>query len=365
VYYTNLEKKCSEFARKAEDLYVWLDSASDSLADPVVVNSAPAVQALLDVLEATKKQQLERYPLYEETTNLAEDIASNNIDINLISEFNVKQITAKWKNVLGRIEGRKRELNMEMIKHTRNERLRIDFAKKAKEYVDWVDEKKALMAAEGTLEEKLAIVQKCYEERDIGAAKISLLEELNQLLVDAHITDLSSVTEHTMPTLVLLRDQYVTLLKDKIRLVESQIASKKMSELTPEQLQEFKVTFAHFDCDGDNKLSIHEFRAGCQGLGIDMSDEELKAVADELDVTEGCLYFEQFVQFMVSRTQIRDTFEELLGSFTALAGGKDFMSDDLIKSVFKGHVQEYILAHMHQTPTGRDYGAFASSLFER
>ena len=53
-----------------------------------------------------------------------------------------------------------------------------------------------------------------------------------------------------------------------------------------------------------------------------MSDEELKAVADELDVTEGCLYFEQFVQFMVSRTQIRDTFEELLASFTALAGGK-------------------------------------------
>lgn len=41
-----------------------------------------------------------------------------------------------------------------------------------------------------------------------------------------------------------------------------------MSELTPEQLQEFKVTFAHFDCDGDNKLSIHEFRAGCQGTCV-------------------------------------------------------------------------------------------------
>jgi Ca2+-binding EF-hand superfamily protein len=39
-----------------------------------------------------------------------------------------------------------------------------------------------------------------------------------------------------------------------------------MSELTPEQLQEFKVTFAHFDDDDDNKLSIHEFRAGCRGM---------------------------------------------------------------------------------------------------
>lgn len=39
----------------------------------------------------------------------------------------------------------------------------MDFAKKAKEFVDWVDEKKTLIAADGTLEEKLAVVQKCYE----------------------------------------------------------------------------------------------------------------------------------------------------------------------------------------------------------
>lgn len=58
------------------------------------------------------------------------------------------------------------------------------------------------------------------------------------------------------------------------------------------------------------------------GLGIDMSEDELKTVADELEVTDGCLYFDQFVQFMVSRTQIRDTFEELLASFIALSNGK-------------------------------------------
>jgi Ca2+-binding EF-hand superfamily protein len=49
-----------------------------------------------------------------------------------------------------------------------------------------------------------------------------------------------------------------------------QIAGLKMSELKPEQLQEFKVTFAHFDIDRDNKLSPHEFKAGCSGLGIDL-----------------------------------------------------------------------------------------------
>jgi Ca2+-binding EF-hand superfamily protein len=122
------------------------------------------------------------------------------------------------------------------------------------------------------------------------------------------------------------------------------------------------------------------------GLGIDMSDEELRAVAEELNITDGYLYFDHFVQFMVSRTQIRDTFEEVLSSFITLSGGKvsclvgglcrvvaeahfineqDFMSDDLVKNMFQGHTQEYILENMPKTTNGRDYSTFASSLFER
>lgn len=365
VFYTNLDKNCTDFARKAEGLHVWLETVTESLADPVVVNSAPAVQALLEVLEETKKQQSEKYSSYEELSSLAEEITTNGIDLSVITEYNIKQITQKWKNVAGKIEGKKRELNMEMIKHTRNERLRQDFAKKCKEFSDWIDEQKAAITKDGTLEEKLAAVQQRYEGREAGEKKLSLLEELNQLLVDAHITDLSSVTEHTMGSLVVMHDQYINLLKDKMRMLESQIAAKKMAEITPEQLAEFKASFAHFDIDGDNKLSIHEFRAGCAGLGIDMSEDELKTVADELNLHDAFVYFEHFVQFMVSRTQIRDTFEEVLGSFIALSGGKDFMSEDLIKGTFKEHTQEYICANMPKTANGRDYSTFASSLFER
>jgi len=319
----------------------------------------------LEVLETTKQQQLEKYPAFEELNTLSEDITTNGIDLNNVAEYNIKQITQKWKNVAGRVEARKRELNMEMIKHTRNERLRQDFSKKCKEFSDWIDEQKAAIAKDGSAEEKLAAVQQRFEGREMGEKKLSLLEELNQLLVDAHITDLSSVTEHTMGSLVVMHDQYITLLKDKMRMLESQIAAKKMAEITPEQLQEFKVTFAHFDIDGDNKLSIHEFRAGCAGLGIDMSEDELKTVADELNLTDAFVHFEHFAQFMVSRTQIRDTFEEVLASFITLSGNKDFMSDEVIKTTFREHVQEYILQNMPKTPSGRDYSTFASSLFER
>lgn len=66
-------------------------------------------------------------------------------------------------------------------------------------------------------------------------------------------------------------EQYESDLRSKIELLENKIAALKMSELKPEQLQEFKVTFSHFDVDKDNLLSPVEFRAGCRSLGIDLT----------------------------------------------------------------------------------------------
>lgn len=53
------------------------------------------------VLEAIKKQQLERFPLYEEATALAEEITSSGVDLNLISEFNIKVFTQYTNQVKG------------------------------------------------------------------------------------------------------------------------------------------------------------------------------------------------------------------------------------------------------------------------
>lgn len=76
---------------------MWLETVTESLADPVVVNSAPAVQVLLEVLEQTKKQQTEKYPLYEELTGLSEEITSNGIDLNNIAEYNIKVFRFHFK----------------------------------------------------------------------------------------------------------------------------------------------------------------------------------------------------------------------------------------------------------------------------
>jgi hypothetical protein len=60
---------------------------------------------------------------------------------------------------------------------------------------------------------------------------------------------------------------------------------------------------------------------------------------------------------MVSRTQIRDTHIEVQIAFAELANRKDFMTDDDIRNNFSTnkHIMDYLLAHMPNTGSGRDY----------
>lgn len=41
-----------------------------------------------------------------------------------------------------------------------------------------------------------------------------------------------------------------------------------MSNLTPQQIEEFEATFKHFDKDASNTLNRHEFKAAIGSLGI-------------------------------------------------------------------------------------------------
>ncbi len=55
--------------------------------------------------------------------------------------------------------------------------MRTDFAKKCKEFTDWIDEQKLAISKDGTLEEKLAAVQQVNKRKigQIWPRKIRLL----------------------------------------------------------------------------------------------------------------------------------------------------------------------------------------------
>jgi hypothetical protein len=89
----------------------------------------------------------------------------------------------------------------------------------------WIAAQKSKLEVEGfaslgELQDKLTEVEKKFEEREVGRQKLGVLEELNQLLIDAHITDLSSYTEYTMQVPLLLLSSLKCLPTNQILIVE-------------------------------------------------------------------------------------------------------------------------------------------------
>jgi Ca2+-binding EF-hand superfamily protein len=59
-------------------------------------------------------------------------------------------------------------------------------------------------------------------------------------------------------------------------------------------------------------------------LILSSKDEELLSILEDLDTGDGFIHFEEFIKFMTSRTQIRDTFDEVVSSWKDLSNGKVF-----------------------------------------
>ena len=49
---------------------------------------------------------------------------------------------------------------------------------------------------------------------------------------------------------------------------------------TQDQLAEFKAAFDKFDVNGDNTLSLSEFKEAVKLLGIDLTDDEIQQIVN-------------------------------------------------------------------------------------
>ena len=59
--------------------------------------------------------------------------------------------------------------------------------------------------------------------------------------------------------------------------------------------------FLHFDREGRNSLGNGEFGAALASLGLNYEPEEMEEVFREVCGGKGCVNFEQFIRFMVSK----------------------------------------------------------------
>ncbi|TYZ58319.1 hypothetical protein PybrP1_000017 [[Pythium] brassicae (nom. inval.)] len=162
---------------------------------------------------------------------------------------------------------------------------------------------------------------------EVAAEKIlgPLTEDMEQL--EKINEELDALRVYTNPfttdTIHGLRAQFQSLesaVRDKVKSLEKEVALRALGSLTPEQLNEIREVFDHFDLDKDGVLARDEFIMACKGLGLSLSEDECHDYFDKVDEDENDeISFEEFSNFCAEQLQSGSTKSDVLMAFEILA----------------------------------------------
>jgi calmodulin len=112
-----------------------------------------------------------------------------------------------------------------------------------------------------------------------------------------------------------------------------------VSELTEEQINEFKEAFSLFDKDGDGTITTKELGTAMRSLGQNPTEAELQDMINEVDAKgNGTVYFPEFLSLMAVKMKDTDTEEELIEAFRMFdRSGSGFVSSAQLR-----HVMTYL-----------------------
>lgn len=127
-------------------------------------------------------------------------------------------------------------------------------------------------------------------------------------------------------TLTAQQKAYATATRDN----RFKFIHKSESSIPEEKLAEIEASFRHFDSNKSNTLDINEFKAALSAMSISHKDDgELKKVfaAAHGGSGDGTITLEQYIEFLRSKYEDRDSPDQLLESFKAVADGSGTITD--------------------------------------
>ena len=133
------------------------------------------------------------------------------------------------------------------------------------------------------------------------------LSQLDTQLVEANIED----NEFTIFSVEDLNFELTLLLKGlnkKSAFIENQIIARTVTNVTPEQLEQYSESFRHFDKDGSNSLVRNEFKAALQAEGTALGDAEFEAEFMKVSGGNNEISFEQVKSILILVYWIRPIF---------------------------------------------------------
>jgi len=380
AYHQELDEMRLTFAKRGEALHRWTDEAQETMEEVLVIgNVAEAEDAEGDLATfrdefASKKAELEALAAYKE------EMEAKGVTYNPYARFDIPSL----EEALASCE----EASAERVGRLGGERERLatidtqkkEFAAAADVFIEW------LKAEKITLEENTPVASihpDNAEEIAAGKTKLAYLTEYKEKAPEraAQLTSAQTITDallavgeldnpytkYSMPALKGMVDMLEKLVRDKVNLIEGQLA-RAQATITPEQHAELEAAFKHFDKNKNNSLNQLEFAAAMKSLAFPEDEmaslfskyAEPGATGDD----DATINFEAFVTIVLQQYKDKDTLDGLLAAFDVLANGKETLPPEAISQSLKPEHADYLKGKMTLSDDGGyDYHEFAESVY--
>ena len=102
-------------------------------------------------------------------------------------------------------------------------------------------------------------------------------------------------------------------------MINANLESSIVDNLTDEQIIEFREAFQAFDKDGNGSITTKELGTVMRSLGQNLNEVEIREIIDEVDEDKnGTIDFQEFLSLMARKMKITDKEDELLDAFKTL-----------------------------------------------
>ncbi|XP_053207168.1 alpha-actinin-like isoform X1 [Panonychus citri] len=375
-----------EFAKRAAPFNNWLDGAREDLVDMFIVHTIEEIQGLIEAHEQFKmtlgeadKEHKSIIALSQEVSSIATKYQVPGGIENPYTSLTPDEISNKWADVKQLVPKRDQVLSAESMRQQRNEGLRRRFGERANVVGPWIERQMDAVAAvgmgmQGTLEDQKNKLIQYDQAVNQYRPNMDELEKIHQEVQESMIFE-NRYTQFTMETLRVGWEQLLTSIKRNINEVENQILTRDSKGITQEQLNEFRMSFNHFDKTRGGRLNPDEFKSCLVSLGYNIrsdrqGDADFRRIMLIVDPNNtGYVTFDTFLDFMTREATDTDTAEQIIDSFRILAGDKPFITADELRRELPPDQAEYCIKRMSPyrgtgaVPGALDYMSFSTALY--
>ncbi|KAK4047110.1 hypothetical protein OIO90_006312 [Microbotryomycetes sp. JL221] len=172
----------------------------------------------------------------------------------------------------------------------------------------------------------------------------AMLEEVHKAdsMCQAYSVEHNEHTVRSASGLAHAVEHLVSRCNNRRNFIQNQMVARRKTDVSARDLEDFDSAFRSFDKDGVGSLTVDQLAGALGALGVVEIDlEEIHAQVGDV------VNYDEFIQFMVSRKEMRPTSDKVQTCFRSAAGGKPYITElDLRKLSLPTRALEFLVDKM-------------------